>query len=207
MNGIEPRSFSTDRRYYGVVAALVDEVDGDDETRVRLRYPWFDPAFVSDWCRVSQFYAGNGYGAVFVPETGDEVVVAFYQGDMRFPVVLGGVYNGVDRPPTARTGGRDEKIIRTRHGHRLVFDDTRSRAAVRITSAAGHEIELDDAGNEIRVRAANGGRITLQAGAIHLDSNSITVGERTDLLSALLRHVHPVPPSGGTSGLPTGATA
>jgi len=189
MNGTAPRSFSTDKRYYGVVVGLVAEIDGDDEARVKLRYPWFDPAFVSDWCRVSQFYAGNGYGAVFVPELGDEVVVAFYQGDMRFPVVLGGVYNGVDKPPTARTRGRDEKMIRTRHGHELVFDDQKSRAAVRITSAAGHVVELDDAGREIRVRAANGGKVTIEAGAIHLDSGSITV-DKTDLLSALLAHTH-----------------
>ena len=63
----------------------------------------------SDWCRVVQPYAGNGYGAVFVPEKGDEVLVAFVHGDMRFPIVIGGLYNGKDKPPTARTASRTRR--------------------------------------------------------------------------------------------------
>ena len=78
--------------------------DPEHECRVTLRFPFFDGATAeTDWCRVVQPYAGNGYGAVFVPEEGDEVLVAFVHGDMRFPIVLGGLYNGQDKPPTDRT--------------------------------------------------------------------------------------------------------
>ena len=55
-----------------------------------------------------QFYAGNGYGAFFVPEVGDEVLVAFTHGDMRMPIILGGLYNGVDKPVTYRRVTRSE---------------------------------------------------------------------------------------------------
>jgi uncharacterized protein involved in type VI secretion and phage assembly len=224
-----PRSRSADQRYYGVVEALVEEVDGDDEARVKLRFPWFDEATVTDWCRVSQLYAGNGYGSVFVPEKGDEVLVAFVHGDMRFPIVLGGLYNGADKPPTARTGGRDQKMIRTKHGHQVLFDDQQSQAAVRITSAAGHVVELDDAGKAIRVRAAQGGTVSVVAdGAITLESkDGVTIDAPTlnvkaqkvslgdgagqsvplgdALVQALNLHTHPVP-SLGTSGPPTPLT-
>jgi len=212
-----PRSRSADQRYYGVVEALVAEVDGDDEARVKLTFPWFDPATVTDWCRVSQLYAGNRYGSVFVPEKGDEVLVAFVHGDMRFPIVLGGLYNGADKPPTDRRNGKDQKVIRTKHGHELLFDDQSTRAAVRVTSAAGHVVELDDAGKAIRIRAAEGGSVSVQAdGAITISSKtSVTLdaprielgdgaGQRVvrgdALLTAIRAHTHAAP--GGTTGPP-----
>ncbi|MFI0820880.1 phage baseplate assembly protein V [Streptomyces sp. NPDC021098] len=212
-----PRARSTDKRYYGVVEALVVENEGDDEGQVKLKFPWFDDTTVTDWIRVSQLYAGNGYGSVFVPEKGDEVLVAFIHGDMRYPIVLGGLYNGEDKPPTARTGGRDQKMIRTKHGHEVVLDDTESKAAVRITSAAGHVVELDDQGKAIRITAAEGGSvtvtaqgdITLKAPKVTLDSPSIDLGggatEPLVLGNALLQafNTHTHPSGAGPTGPPT----
>ncbi|OLB75176.1 MAG: hypothetical protein AUI14_21530 [Actinobacteria bacterium 13_2_20CM_2_71_6] len=174
MTGTLPRSRSADQRYYGLVEALVDEVDGDDEGRVKLRFPWFDDGTVTDWCRVSQLYAG--------------------------------------------------KMIRTRHGHELVFDDEPKQAAVRVTSAAGHMVELDDAGKAIRVRAADGATVSVQAdGAITLASKvgitldapkvtvkaaSVDLGDPaaepvvlgTRLTTAFATHVHPT--AAGPTGTP-----
>ncbi|WP_246098018.1 phage baseplate assembly protein V [Streptomyces botrytidirepellens] len=212
-----PRARSTDKRYYGVVQALVVENEGDDEGQVKLKFPWFDDTTVTDWVRVSQLYAGNGYGSVFVPEKGDEVLVAFVHGDMRYPIVLGGLYNGEDKPPTARTDGRDQKIIRTRHGHEVLLDDTESKAAVRITSAAGHVVELDDQGKAIKITAAEGGSvtvtaqgdITLKAPKVTVDSPSIDLGggatEPLVLGNALLQafNTHTHPSAAGPTGPPT----
>ncbi len=211
-----PRARSTDKRYYGVVEALVVENEGDDEGQVKLKFPWFDDTTVTDWVRVSQLYAGGGYGSVFVPEKGDEVLVAFVHGDMRYPIVLGGLYNGEDKPPTARTEGRDQKIIRTRHGHEVLLDDTQSKAAVRITSAAGHVVELDDQGKAIRITAAEGGsvtvtaqgEITLKAPKLTVDSPSIDLGggatEPLVLGNALLQafNTHTHPSAAGPTGPP-----
>ncbi|MET7934174.1 phage baseplate assembly protein V [Streptomyces sp. NPDC005322] len=212
-----PRARSTDKRYYGVVEALVVENEGDDEGQVKVKFPWFDDTTVTDWIRVSQLYAGNGYGSVFVPEKGDEVLVAFVHGDMRYPIVLGGLYNGEDKPPTARTEGRDQKMIRTRHGHEVLLDDTRSKAVVRITSAAGHVVELDDQGKAVRITAAEGGsvtvtaqgEITLKASKLTVDSPSIDLGggatEPLVLGNALLQafNTHTHPSAAGPTGPPT----
>lgn len=168
------RSRSTDRRYYGVVEAIVSESKGDDEGRIKITFPWFDGSTVTDWCRVSQLYAGNGYGAAFVPEKGDEVAVAFVHGDMRFPIVIGGLYNGKDKPPAAPVDGKDQKTIRTKAGHQLTFDDQSSQAAVRLTSAAGHTVELDDQGSKVRVEMSGGGSVVL-------DSNGITLKTSGDI--------------------------
>jgi uncharacterized protein involved in type VI secretion and phage assembly len=181
MTRTAPRSRSTDRRYYGVVEAIVVQNEGDDEGRIKVKFPWFDGSSVTDWCRVSQLYAGGGYGSVFVPEKDDEVLVAFVHGDMRFPIILGGLYNGVDKPPTARTDGRDQKIIRTKHGHEVLLDDTASKAAVRVKSAAGHILEMDDQGKAIRITAAAGGSVTVTAeGDITLKAPKVTI-ESSDI--------------------------
>jgi len=182
-----PRSRSTDRRYYGVVEALVTSVtdDPEHECRVTLRFPFFDGATAeTDWCRVAQPYAGNGYGVVFVPEVGDEVLVAFVHGDMRFPVVLGGLYNGADKPPTDRTASQDQKMIRTKHGHQLVLDDSQGQEAIRITTAGGHELILDDAGGTVAV-TGNGVKITLDdSGTVTVQGTDVTVQGSTVTVEA-----------------------
>jgi phage baseplate assembly protein V len=186
MTATLPRSRSTDRRYYGVVEAIVASVtdDPEHECRVTLRFPFFDGATAeSDWCRVVQPYAGNGYGAVFVPEVGDEVLVAFVHGDMRFPIVLGGLYNGVDKPPTDRTASQDQKMIQTKHGHQVVLDDSQGHEAIRIKTAGGHELILDDAdgtvavtGNGVKITLEDSGTVTVQGATVTVEADQINLG-------------------------------
>lgn len=196
MTSTLPRSRSTDRRYYGVVEAIVAKVteDPEHECRVTLRFPFFDGATAeSDWCRVAQPYAGNGYGAVFVPEEGDEVLVAFVHGDMRFPIVLGGLYNGADKPPTDRTASKNQKLIRTKHGHQVVLDDSQGQEAIRITTAGGHELILDDAGgtiavtgNGVKITLEDSGTVTVQGTTVTVDARQINLGSSTPVHQLIL---------------------
>ncbi|PPK67149.1 phage baseplate assembly protein V [Actinokineospora auranticolor] len=190
-----PRAMSTDQRYYGVTVATVVANDGDDEARVKVAYPWFDRgATVSEWARVCQFYAGGGYGAVFVPEIDDEVLIAFYQGDMRIPIVIGGLYNGVDKPPTAHRGGRDQKLIRTRAGHEVLLDDGAKKIVV--TGAGGGQVTINDDGS-ITLKAT---KVTVDAGTVEL-AGSAQKAVLGDLLkTAFDTHTHPTPT--GPSGPP-----
>ena len=211
MRNAQPRSRSTDCRIYGLVEAIVAAVtdDPEQEGRVRLTYPFFDGGReVSDWCRVSQLYAGNGYGSCFVPEEGDEVLVAFIHGDMRFPVVLGGLYNGQDKPPTARTTNRDQKMIRTKAGHQLTLDDSPQAQAVRIVTAGGHELVLDDqagrivvSGNGVSVTVNDDGSVTVQASTVNVQASQVNLGTGASLsavlgealLTTFNTHFHSVP--------------
>jgi phage baseplate assembly protein V len=170
------KSRGADKRYYGVVEALVTEVDDPErEGRVKVQYPWFDDQTVSDWCRVRQLYAGPGYGTFFVPEVGDEVLVAFVHGDMRLPIVLGGLYNGQDKPPVHREGETDPKLIRTKGGHEVLLDDTASARKVHVKSAAGHEVVLDDAGSKVTIKTPSGQSIELDAASGSVTMTGVTV--------------------------------
>lgn len=217
MTSTLPRSRSTDRRYYGVVEALVTKVtdDPEHECRVKVRFPFFDGGVAeSDWCRVAQPHAGNGYGAVFVPEEGDEVLVAFVHGDMRFPIVLGGLYNGADKPPTDRTSDRNQKLVRTKHGHQVLLDDSPGKEAVRVTTAGGHQLALDDTpgqqavrvtttgghelvlddtsgaitvtGNGVQITLQDGGTVTVQGTSVTVEAEHISLGSATAFLSLIL---------------------
>ncbi|HKX30759.1 MAG TPA: phage baseplate assembly protein V [Blastocatellia bacterium] len=181
----EARSRSTEKRFFGVYEAIVTDVnDPGQEGRVKVRFPWFDQDMETLWCRVRQFYAGNGYGAFFVPEVNDEVLVAFIQGDMRLPIILGGLYNGQDRPPTHRADDRDEKMIRTRGGHRITLDDTSGSEKITIIDAReNNRIEIDTANNSITIKSTNG-KLILQASEIEVSADStikIEAGGQMDL--------------------------
>jgi uncharacterized protein involved in type VI secretion and phage assembly len=194
-----PRARSTDRRYYGVVEALVvDVIDPDKEGKVKIQFPWFDEDMVTEYCRVRQLYAGKGYGTFFIPEVGDEVLVAFVHGDMRMPVILGGLYNGQDKPPSDRQKDKDQKLIRTKAGHELLLDDSTRERRVKLTTAAAHVLDLDDQDKKVFVKTAGGHELTLDDAArtvtvktsggqsLVLDANSgrVTVTGATVVLDA-----------------------
>ncbi|MBK8253262.1 MAG: type VI secretion system tip protein VgrG [Polyangiaceae bacterium] len=78
------------------------DIHCDEHNRVRVRFPWDtrqDGQPSSDWCRVAQSWAGNGYGAMHIPRVGHEVLVAFENGDPDKPVIVGSVYTRPDTPP------------------------------------------------------------------------------------------------------------
>lgn len=77
----------------------------DDDGRVLLRFPWdqrhaeAEETVPSCWVRVSNQWAGSGYGALYTPRVGHEVLVAYHRGDPDRPVIVGRVYNGLNKPP------------------------------------------------------------------------------------------------------------
>jgi uncharacterized protein involved in type VI secretion and phage assembly len=184
------RSRSTDLRYYGIYEAVVSDVnDPAKEGRVKIKMHWFDGQMETEWCRVRQFYAGNGYGAFFIPERDDEVLIAFIQGDMRFPVILGGLYNGADKPPSHRDGQTDQKMLRTKAGHEFLLDDSPGKERVRINTKAGHQFDLSDVDKKVTVKTTGGNTVTLEdsGGKITVQTSggqSITLTPGTITLSA-----------------------
>lgn len=118
-----------------VVATVTDVKDPQRAGRVKLAFPWLSDDYVSDWARTLQPGAGRDRGAMVVPEVGDEVLVAFEQGDIHQPYVVGGLYNGVDTPPAGGpplvddgSGAVNRRTLVSRRGHRLDLLDQDGQA-------------------------------------------------------------------------------
>lgn len=168
----------------GVAVALVTQnKDEDGLCRVKVRYPWHEKPRESYWARIAVPMAGNGRGTVMIPEVGDEVLVAFEREDLRFPYVLGALWNGSDKPPLANDDGKnDKRIVKSRKHHYLLFDDG-SQGVVELAHENGgvvrftdDEIVLKDKqGNQLKIENKSGA-ITLQAnGSLNIRAATITI--------------------------------
>lgn len=142
------------RRIYGVVPGVVTgNEDPDSMGRVRVRFPWLSDD-ESQWARLAVPLAGSGYGTFFLPEVGDEVLIAFEHGNINRPFVVGSLWNGQDAPPESNADGENNiRMIRSRSGHEIVFDDNRAGSSERLLlkTNGGHQITLDDSSGSERI--------------------------------------------------------
>ncbi len=176
--GIAPDSLvRTNHRLHGVYPALVTDLqDPDGQGRVRIELPFVNaeqgPA-ATPWARLATFMAGQGRGSWFIPEVGDEVLVAFVAGDPRHPVVIGALWNGRDTPPETMDAENNRRSITSRSGHKLTFDDSAGGEKVVVETQGGHRLALDDAGGgTITLHHANGAKIEIDAaGNISVTAN------------------------------------
>ena len=190
------RELDLECQVFGVVVGHVeDNDDPEHEGRVKVRFPWLDDMTISEWCRVMQPYAGPNYGAVFIPEKQTDVLLAFIHGDMAEPIVIGGLYNGKEKPPTYRDGSKqDVKMIQTKGGHVFRLDDSSQAKAVELSTASGHDLVLDDQNKKITISTQgghtiemddNGQRIEVTAsggvGKVTIDSTGNITVEGTDI--------------------------
>jgi type VI secretion system secreted protein VgrG len=97
-----PQQRTPKPRVEGVQSAVVvgpkgQEIHTDEFGRVRVQFPWDREGKLDDdsscWIRVSQGWAGTGYGMIVIPRIGQEVMVGFLEGDPDQPIIVGRVYN------------------------------------------------------------------------------------------------------------------
>jgi phage protein D len=149
-----------------VIALVTDNQDPQNLGRVKVKYPWLTDEHASDWARVVAVGAGNERGISFLPEINDEVLVGFEFGDIHQPFVLGGLWNGRDKPALpnnqAMQGSKVQKrIIRSRTGHTITFDDADSGGGIEVRDSKGNQIKIDSQRNELTI--AIKGNATIEA--------------------------------------------
>lgn len=116
-----------------IVGPEGEEIYTDQHGRVKVQFHW-DRYGRSDersscWIRVSEPWAGKGWGGLQIPRIGQEVIVDFFDGDPDRPVITGRLYNGVNRPPQDLPAGKMISGMRSKTyrggGHNEIsFDDT-----------------------------------------------------------------------------------
>jgi uncharacterized protein involved in type VI secretion and phage assembly len=173
-------------RFFGVAVGVVtDNQDPDHLGRVKVKFPWLSDGDESNWARVVAPMAGNGRGAFFLPEVDDEVLVAFEHGRAEFPYVVGGLWNGQDKPPESNTDGKNNhRTIKSRAGMVLRFDDTRDEERVEILGKGpGGEtsIVIDVAKGKITIAAPSDITVRSAGGPLTLEGNGITIRSSADV--------------------------
>lgn len=154
-----------DRRIYGVTAGkVINNLDSTGLGRVQVHLPWLPG--IDPWARV----IAPSRGTYFIPQIGDEVMVAFDHGDILEPYIVGSTWNTQDRPPASGpTDPIAKRIICTPLGHKIEFDD--AKQTITITSNTQQKITIDPKKIEI---GTTGGTATVtleETGNISIQSH------------------------------------
>jgi len=145
-----------------VTAEVVDVADPEKLCRVKVKYRWQTDT-PTNWARLLTPHAGNGRGIMFVPEIGDEVIVAFEHGDPERPYVLGSLWNGKDKPPENDDQNNAKRII-TRSGNTIQLLDNESEETIEIHTPEGKcLLQLTNKGGNPIVTVHSEGDIVLDA--------------------------------------------
>jgi type VI secretion system secreted protein VgrG len=199
---------------HGVQTAIVtgpagEEIYTDEHGRVKVQFHW-DRLGKRDensscWIRVSQMWAGAGWGAMHLPRVGHEVVVSFVEGDPDRPIITGRVYHGTNVPPyvlpaektkstfksesTTGGGGANELMFEDAKGNEEVYlhaqKDLTLHAENDCKETFGHNHVLDVGNTRDKTVASDesetiGGSKTIQVAGTHTETiafaETITVG-------------------------------
>ena len=165
------------QQYYGIYPAIVtDLVDPENLGRVEVKLPWLGTTGereVRAWATLLTPYADDDQGFFILPEVDSQVVVAFEAGNLRRPYVVGSCWNGREAVPERPEAANNKRLIKTRSGSLLEFDDTAGATRITLSTDSGHQLVLDAGGQEISVRHSGGSSITLQAsGKIEINANA-----------------------------------
>ncbi|MBA4344509.1 MAG: Rhs element Vgr protein [Methylibium sp.] len=154
----------------GLQTGVVLKLDGDPEgeNKIQVKLPSLQTATEGIWARLLQFHASSGFGAFFLPEVGDEVVLGYFNDDPCHPVVLGSLYSSKRAPPYALAAENNTKALVTRYKHKIELDE--DKKTITITTPSANQLVLDDSGKSILIKDQNGNSIKLSESGIALDS-------------------------------------
>lgn len=235
---LTPRGLVRGPQTATVVGAPGNEIYADNMGRIKVRFPWDRKVSqrrtntpddkASCWVRVAQLWAGNGYGTVFTPRVGMEVVVDFLEGNPDRPLVVGCVYNGRNQSaidhsqhPTRSTiktlsskggGGFNELRFEDKKGDEEIFlhaqKDLQLRTGNNRTENIGTDSNLTIGKNRLESIGENAD-ITVGKNQTHSVgmNQAITVGQEHYLTIGTNQHVHAGTNMALTAGMNTDVSA
>jgi uncharacterized protein involved in type VI secretion and phage assembly len=198
-------------RHFGVYPAIVTNiVDSESLGRIQVKFPWLgvDGADVRAWATLLTPYADDDQGFEMLPAVDTQVVVAFEAGNIDRPYIVGSCWNGKEKLPEDPAEPNNIRVIKTRSGSKLEFDDTEGAFKVTLSMKNGHQLVLDDGASEIQVTHKNGctirftagGQIEIQANAtVELTATSFNVHAPTAIFDGIVQCTTMIASSGVVS--------
>ena len=165
----------------GVYVAIVKDNKLDDQGRIAIAIEGFSDQAGSYPARVMSFMAGDDRGALFLPEVGDQVLVAFVNGSPNEAVVIGSLWSSVDQPPASNAdGNNDIKVLKTRSGHQIRLIDQADGERIEIVDKTGKNRILIDSKNNVVSIEAPDGDLVLRGKTISITAQNAMKIESTD---------------------------
>jgi type VI secretion system secreted protein VgrG len=157
-----------------VVGPAGEEVYTDSYGRVKVQFRW-DRQGANDqnssaWIRVASPWAGNGWGMIFPPRIGQEVIVDFLHGDPDQPVIIGSLHNANQMPPYSLPANKTRSGIRTRS---TKGGDPGNYNELRFEDLKGSEEILLHGEKDVTIEAKNNMTISA-AGALSIATPSLS---------------------------------
>ena len=200
------------------------EIDCDEYGRILVRFHWDLANAYSMRCRVSQNWAGAGWGGMVIPRIGMEVLVEFLEGDPDKPVVVGNVFNGKNDAPYPLPKHKTKAVWRskTHQGegfNEISFEDEKGQEKVYMHAERDHEIHVENnrakridrnqsesVGFNKSIEVGNnhheviGGNMTLMVGPNRLQSTVTSAFTKFTVTGARERAAAPSPGACASSG-------
>ena len=193
-----------------VVGPAGEEIWSDKLGRVKVQFHWDrfgkHNETSSCWVRVAQTSAGQGWGHLFLPRIGQEVLISYIDGDPDRPLITGSVYNDAQSTPVALPGAQTQSVIRTRSskngtaGNEIRLEDKIDAEQFFVHAQKDMQVDIENdlattlvAGNETRTVKKGNRSTTIETGNDTLNvkgTRNVTVtGAETHTNEANLDHV------------------
>ena len=143
------------RVWDAVIGVVTQNKDPEKLFRVQVKLPVFNDDESTYWAPVVSSGAGDKRGWFFLPEVDDEVLVMFDQGDINHPVIVGALWGGKDKAPDKNPDGNKRRVIKSRAGSKITFDDDKGQLIIEDGGGKGR-ITLDAQNNKVIIEAING---------------------------------------------------
>ena len=178
----ETRDAVTGRVLGVVVGTVTNNQDPDNLGRVKVKFPWLSDEDESYWARIAVPMAGKERGIYCLPEVEDEVLVAFEQGDVRFPYIIGSLWNGKDIPPANNEDGKNNvRVIKSRSGHVIRLNDEDGKETIEIIDKSEkNSLIIDTENNSILITADKDIILSASQGTIKLEAQNIEMTSSAD---------------------------
>jgi uncharacterized protein involved in type VI secretion and phage assembly len=151
----------------GVVIGIVAQIDPATPA-VIVTYPWMTPPQLSAWAPIAALLTGQNRGTYYMPEIGDEALIAFEHGKFDHPFVVGFLWNGQDTPPA---NDPELRLIRSLNGHEIAIYDPKPQSGdqgyVKISDAHGNVLKL-----------ANGSLTISSVGTLQITAPNVVINGR-----------------------------
>jgi phage baseplate assembly protein V len=132
------------------------------------------------WARVATLMAGNNRGTWFMPDVGDEVLVAFDAGDPTSAYVIGALWSRRNQPPEFMQSGNDKKVLRSRNGLKITLNDVDGQEDLTLETPGGQKLVLSDGPGRIHIADANSNSVAFEAAGITVTATAnVTVNAGT----------------------------